>query len=262
MQPEEKNDGRLIQSVDRAIRILELFDSENVSIGISEMARLLDINKSTVFGLVATLEHHGFLVQEKGTSKYKLGMKLFQMGCNVVGTLDVRDVAHEGLQKLVTEFQEVAAHLVTYDRGEVIYLDKLEGYRTISIVSKIGWRYPMYATGVGKVMLAFLGDQYLQANILSSPMKKFTPNTIVDGTSLKEEMKAIRARGYAVDSEEMLPGIACVAFPIFDFRGDVAAAVSLSGATSSLYSVRRDEMVAALGQLAGQVSAQLGYQTR
>jgi DNA-binding IclR family transcriptional regulator len=111
----------------------------------------------------------------KETSKYKLGMKLFQMGCNVVGTLDVRDIAHEGLQKLVTEFQEVAAHLVTHDRGEVIYLDKLEGYRTISIVSRIGWRYPMYATGVGKVMLAFLGDEYLREHIFSAPLKKFTP---------------------------------------------------------------------------------------
>ncbi len=254
----QKNEGVIIQSVVRAIEIIECFNGNNEELGISEIADYMKLSKSTIYGLVNTLKVAGLLEQNVQNKKYRLGIKLFELGNLVQSRMDLRDEARPFCRKLAEKY-ETTVHLAIFDEGDVIYIDKLVNYDMQIVSSQVGKRAPMYCTGVGKAILAYVEDEHIEKYVLSKPLQKITNNTITTRERLIEEIQIIRSRGYAIDDEEIEIGLRCIAAPIFNSKGYPIAAVSISAS----YRKVQDKMIESIAKdvkyYAQKISERMGY---
>ncbi|MFZ7133275.1 MAG: IclR family transcriptional regulator [Eubacteriales bacterium] len=219
-------EGVTVQSVTRALDIIQCFKN-NEELGISEIAAVMQLSKSTIYGLVHTLAVNGYLEQNKSTQKYRLGIKLFELGNIVHSRMDLRNEAKVYCQQLADKWKDTV-HLATYYDEEIIYIDKINMPEAVIVYSQVGKRAPMHCTGVGKAILAYVDDGFLEKYISDKPLKKITKNTITNKGKLIKELEVIKTQGYAVDDEEIEIGLRCVAAPIFNYKGYPIAAISLS----------------------------------
>ena len=249
-------EGALVQSVLKAGNILNLF-IKKTELGISDIADEMGMSKSTAYGLVNTLVEAGFLEQDSSSKKYKLGLKLFELGNLVEKRMDIREEARPFCSELVQKYGQTV-HLATHSDGEVLYIDKFDDPDFLIVYSQVGKRAPMSITGVGKAMLAFLGDEYAEKFITDKLVVK-TPNSISTKEQLLSELEIIRKRGYAIDDEEIQPGLRCVAAPVFSKGGKVAAAVSISGMTNIISKEKIDIIAEDVMKCAANISKRLGY---
>ncbi|MGL4791284.1 MAG: IclR family transcriptional regulator, partial [Anaerotignaceae bacterium] len=208
------SEGVIIQSVARAMDILEHFNDKK-DMGISEISACMGLSKSTVYGLVNTLVTYGYLEQDMETKKYKLGMKLFELGCTVEKRLDLRNEARPFCEKISKQYGQTV-HLATHYEGEVVYIDKFDMPDFLITYSQVGKRAPMSCTGVGKAMLAYLPKEYCEKHIISKGFSLKTPKSINSYEQLMEVLSDVRKFGYAMDDEEIEIGLRCVAAPIFN----------------------------------------------
>lgn len=253
-----KSKSNLIQSVDRALQILECFSKRDTELGVTEIATRLDLHKSTTFGLLATLESRGYLKQNLENGKYKLGIKLFELGKLVEDDMDLRINSLPYLRELVAKYEETA-HLAIRDGKEVLYIDKVEGESAIRMYSQVGKRAPMYCTGVGKAMLAFMSEEKIDSLLEDINFSKFTNNTITDLQKLKKELIEIKKRGYCIDDEEIEVGLACAAAPIVNYKGEAVASISIAGPTSRMTNEKLQLIAQDVKETAAKISRTLGY---
>lgn len=223
---------KTIKSIDKAVQILDCF-VEHEELGITEIVKLTGFAKSTIYDTVSTLVFHQYLSQNEENSKYSLGIRLFQLG----GLFDKRN---ELTKRAAAQCQQLSekwnatVHLAIPDHGNVIYIGKYEQQEGMVSASFIGKRLPMIATGLGKAMMAYLGQEYIEKYVLVKPFPKFTPNTIDNKIDLLADCQATLKRGYAIDNEEISIGLKCVAAPIFGAQGEVVAALSVSKLTPGM----------------------------
>ncbi len=248
----------VIQSVDRALTIIDCFSGSARELGISEIADRMDLSKSTVFGLVNTLVLKGYLEQNEENKKYRLGIKLFELG-NLVGSrMDLRKDALPYCQRLSEDYRQ-GVHLAVRSGDEMIYIEKVDVPGLSIAYSYIGKRAKMYCTGVGKAILAHISDEELDQYMENTELTRMTSHTITDPKLLREELEQIRQQSFAIDNEEVEEGLKCVAAPIFDWRGTPVAAISSSGMASRM----TDEMIERLKKdvvaYAAAISSRLGY---
>ncbi|MGX1902263.1 IclR family transcriptional regulator [Thermolongibacillus altinsuensis] len=248
----------MVKSVSRALDIIEIVSSEKDGLGVTEIAKQMDINKSSVYRILSTLVQYGYMEQDEETSRYKLGYKFLEMSSKLLESIDLRKEARPFLQELEKETNEVI-HLVVYDQGEVIYIEKLEGTETLRMHSKVGKRAPMHCTAVGKAILAHLPSNVVLDILERKGMPRHTDKTITDQDEFLKELSQVRQKGYALDLEENEYGIRCIAVPIFDHVGKVIAAVSVSGPTIRMTDERIEQLQARMLQIGKQISARLGY---
>ena len=253
-----KSKSNLIQSVDRALRILECFSRKESELGVTEIANRLDLHKSTTFGILNTLENRGYLCQNPENGKYKLGLKLFELGKLVEYGMDLRTSSLPYLKKLVDKYGETA-HLAMRDGDQVIYIDKVEGESGIKMSSQVGKRAHVYCTGVGKAVLAFMPEKDVEEIIKNIKFHQFTYNTITDSNKLKEELKEIKKRKYCIDNEEIEVGLKCVAAPIMNYKNVSVGSISISGPTSRMNDERVDLISKDIKYVAVKISETLGY---
>lgn len=216
-----------IQSVQRALYILERLSSLKDGATASELAREIGVNRSTVFRLMETLIEKGFVRQSVRTKRYYLTMKVFTLGSKLLAQMDIRNQARGVLEQLQKETGHTI-HLGIRDNYEVVYIDKIMGSGPIQMYSSIGKRAPLYCTGLGKAILAFFKERELEDYIQTVKFKKYTPNTITDPKDLLIELENIRNKGYALDLEEHENGIRCVGAPIFDHNDEVIGSISVA----------------------------------
>jgi DNA-binding IclR family transcriptional regulator len=247
----------VIQSVDRAAQILDRLASRGGCASLANLARDLELSRSTVHGLLATLRRHGLIAQDE-QGRYVLGLKLFELGSVAVSRLDLRKVAGPMLDRLVDQFHETV-HLVLGDDLDVVYIDKRESSQSMTIVSQVGHRLPAYCTGVGKAMLAFKPEPEIDDLLNGVVLLPRTKNTITDKTALKSHLAEVRACGYALDKEEIIEGLCCVAAPIRDHTGQVVAALSVSGPSVRLTTEKITLVIPAVVKAAADISLRLGY---
>ncbi|BCV22801.1 IclR family transcriptional regulator [Moorella sp. Hama-1] len=251
------NEG-LVQSLEKGLKVLEALATAGEGVGLSELSRRLGLNKSTVYRLLTTLKAYGYVEQEAATERYTLGLKVLDLSSSLLDRLDVRAVAHPYLKELAAASQEVA-HMVIRDNGEAVYVDKVEGNRTIRMYSQIGRRVALHSTAVGKAMLAFLPPEEVAKIIAGKGLPRFTPRTITTMAALEAELARVRESGYAIDDSENEEGIRCVGVPIFDHRGRVVAALSISGPTLHVTPERVPELGRLVRQAGREISRHLGY---
>lgn len=232
----------MIQSVSRAVDILHCFETREL-LGITEIAEMSGLNKSTAFGIVATLVAEGLLEQDSVTGRYRLGLELFRLG-SLVNTSTRRLVMPE-LERLVAELGETVNY-VRPDGSDVVYLIKKESTHSMRICTKTGQRLPMYCTAVGKAILAHLPASETTSIISSFQFGAYTEFTVPNAPALAVQLQQIRRNGYAIEREEFEYGLICVAVPVLDDRGYPVAAVSCSGPKARMTEEKIEQCRAAL----------------
>ena len=248
---------KVIGSVQRAIDILDLFDDHHAELGTTEIAQALELPKSTAAGLILTLGQNGYLEQNPATRKYRLGYKLAERAGLLLSQFDLRQIAAPALDSLRNRCDE-SINLAVRDGVYVVYIARLDGTSMLGMRSEIGKRERIHSTALGKAILSTLPESELQDFIARTKFVPVTPRTIVTPAAFLAELQKTRQRGFAIDDEENELGGRCVAAPIFDYRGNSIAAVSIS------VPVQRfpKEMIEKYGRwvkdTAGEISRKLG----
>jgi DNA-binding IclR family transcriptional regulator len=250
-----------IQSVARALTIVDILAEARGELALNEIAARLSLPKSTAHGLVSTLKDFGYIEQSAFTGKYRLGVRFFEVGHIVAQGWEVRTVAAPYINKLVEELAETV-HLVVLDKLEVLYIDKRESGRSLRIASQVGMRLPAHCTGVGKVLMAYLSPEERHKLINEKGLPRFTKNTLTDVDVLENELTKIRMQGFAIDNEEIMDSLRCVAAPIKDQSGKVIYAISLSGPVSRMKGERLEIAIKRVMETAEEISACLGYRSK
>lgn len=246
-----------VMSVDKALLIVRLLAKKGRDMKLTEISDELDINKSTLHGLISTLKFHGFIDQDEQTQKYRLGLFLIELGDTASKSLDIISITSPIIEKVSNELQETV-HVAKLDNFEIVYIDKKESNQSMRIYTSIGSRNPSYCTGVGKAMLSYLDDEELN-KILPDKMESFTPNTITDKQEFINELKIIKEKGYAYDNEEYSIGLKCVAAPIFNHEGKVLYGISVSGPSVRMTEEKIEESIKLIKEAAKEISYKIGY---
>ncbi len=205
----------------KAFALLEILAASDAPRGVSELARSLRLAKSNVHRHLATLVALGY-VRRADKGVYEPTLKCWRIGVEVLNRLDLRRVARPHLEWLAARTDETV-HLTILDRGEVVYIDKIESTHPVREFTRVGARAPTHCTATGKVMLAFRGE------LPRMPLQRFTRHTVRDVRRLKTELGSIRRHGYAVNLGEYGAHVNGVAAPVADHTGGVIAAVVISG---------------------------------
>ena len=252
-----KNFKGTVQSVSRAMELLDLIADKKKPLSLAELAEAMDWPKSTVHGLISTLRDYDYVSQSELDGKYYLGIRLFELGNLLQSTWDVHSAARPVMVKLNTQFNETV-HLAAEEKGEVLYLEKIDSNRLFQIVSKVGSRLPMHCTGVGKVLLAYRPISEARRILQKKPMQAYTGKTITTLKAMERELKVIRERGYACDNGEVMDGLWCAAAPIYDNNGDVRFALSISGFYENMYK-NSESIIKELLKACKTISTEIGY---
>lgn len=236
---------RHVAAVERAFVVLDAL-SDGGELGTNEIARRTGINASTVSRLLATLTSARFVEHVPESGRYRLSLRLIELGNAVLGRLDLRSLARPHLQALVRGTGETAT-LSAPGEHDAITVDFAHSSSAVQSVAQLGRPSIGHATAAGKVLLAF-GDVELP----SDPFAVFTPRTIVTRSELEEELERIRRNGYATAREEREEGLAAIAAPVFDSRGDLAGILGVQGPASRFDA---EAMRAASGSLVAHATA-------
>jgi len=244
-------------SLTKSLRTLWLFDSETPSLTLSEIARRLGMTPGGVTPILNTMLEYRLLERDEASKRYSLGLGVLERANHVLTSLDFQDVARPILRKLARDLQ-VNAHLAVRYEQEVLYVNREEASSAVVFSSIIGRRAPLHCTALGKVFLA--DDPDVLKSILATPLSTYTPNTLTTPVALREDIARVRESGVAVDDEEFHLGQICFAAPVRDFRGHVAAAVSISVSKARLEGERREAFVGEIKRAAAAISSLLGRQ--
>ena len=248
-----------MKSIDKTFSIIEaLLDYKN-GIGINDLSKAVNIHPSTTHRILTDLLEHGYVSQCPETKRYKLGLKFLIISGSILESLDLRKQAAPFLVELMKETNETV-HLSVIDNNEVCFIEKVESQHIIRSISRIGARGKLHRSASGKAMMAFLPGLELNSVLDKIEFGKHLPNTIMDMETLIKELNLVRVRGYSIDDEEYQEGGRCVAAPVFNNRGKVVAAISISGPSNRIpYSLIENKLSNDVIQTASAVSASLGY---
>lgn len=251
--------GHVLQSVDRALSILQLLAEESSDgLALTEISRRLGLNQSTCHHLLSTLKVRRFVSQDEESRRYRLGIKAVEVGQAAMQQVDLVRVALPQMEELMVSVQE-NVNLVVLDNDSVVYVAQVPCDRTVRMFTRIGERAPLHCTGVGKVLLAGLPKEERSDLIDRLELPRFTAATICDGDLLKQELEQVATRGYAMDREEREEDVTCIAAPLRDYSGEVVAGVSISAPSSRLDEAQQQELLPYLLATADKISRELGY---
>jgi DNA-binding IclR family transcriptional regulator len=249
----------IIQAVSHALDLLEQFHGDVDELGVTELSKRLKLHKNNVFRLLATLESRGYIEQNRATENYRLGLKALELGQTFIKQMGLLRQARPILDRMVEECNETA-YVAIFKENHIIYLDVVETSLTVRVVSRVGSRLPAYCTAAGKVHLAFMSDEEFDATMTEQKLVQHTPTTLTDVGRLKAELDLVRQNGYAVDNEELDPGVRCVAAPIRDYTRRIVGAVSISGPNMRLEDQRlQDELIPMILRAGEDLSTRLGF---
>jgi IclR family acetate operon transcriptional repressor len=252
-----KQDYR-IAAVGKVLDILEFLSQQKQEFGLRELSESLHIPKATVFRYLVTLEGRGYVRKNPENDKYELGLKILELSNRALANVTLHKVASPYMQELLDRFQETV-NLGVLEKNEVVYIEILESPRAFKMSSHVGGRDFPHSTSVGKAMLAFLPEETVEQIVHATGLPKRTEKTISSLPRLKEELATVRQRGYAIDDGENEEGARCVGAPIFDRRGNVIAAISISGPAIRSSMEEIEEMGAAVLEATSQISQKIGY---
>lgn len=244
-----------VQSLERALDILEVLGRSEGELGVSEIGLSVGLANGTVHRLLSTLTRRGYARQVADSRKYTLGPRAITLASSSRERLG--PLARPFLKELM-EVSRESANLAALDRNSVVYIEQVPAPRMVRMFTEPGNRVPPHASGTGKVLLAFQPPESVKAVLGRSGLARFTPRTVTDMDTLLEELERIREQGYATDYEELEEGVRCVAAPVSGAEGRVVAAISISGPTGRLGPERLQEIVPEIKRIAADLSRSLG----
>ncbi len=247
-----------VQSIDRVFDIIETLSSNSHGMALTDLSNAVRLHVSTTHRLLSALIARGYVQKDPIAGKYKLTMRLFDVGSQVVGGVNLVSIARPYLEHLA-DFTGETIHLVARYGDEVVYLYKEDTSNSIvRMASFVGLHNPMYCTAVGKCILAYLPEAEVREIWKRTVVTAFTPNTIIHYGALQVELEKVRAQGYAVDNEEHELGVLCIGAPIFDYSGAPVAAISSSAPLSRINAERISAYAAQIVTSANGVTNLLG----
>lgn len=247
-----------MRAVERALQILGCFDHNHPERGVSEIAKAVGLHKATTYRIVTTLLSYGYLERAEDGQRYRLGMALASLGFIALRRTDVRREAMPIMTDLAARLNETC-DLSVYNRGEVYFIEVVQGSRALTVAAAVGRSLPVHATASGKVLLAHLADAESEA-VLEGSLVAHTPRTITRPAELRRQLDVVRAQGFAFDDEELEPGVRAVSAPVRDREGNVIAALSVTCPTSRLPLDRVPAIAAEARQAADAISRRLGWE--
>jgi len=246
-----------LSSVANSIRLTKAFSEHQNEMGISALAARLGLAKSTVHRLASTLVEYDILEQNRETGKYRLGLALFELGALVRRNMDTASQAQGDIHTLAEATGETI-QLAILDHLSVLYIRVRESRQAVRMSSGLGSRAPAHCTSVGKALLAYQAPDIIKA-VIEAGLKRYTPNTITDGDLLMQELASVRARGYAIDDEEIEEGLRCIAAPIRDHTGQVVSAISVAAPVQRMSKKTVQTTIPSVVAAATAISRRLGY---
>ncbi len=253
---------RYSQSLERGLAILGCFTSERPVQGIAEIAAELGMSRSTTHRYVTTLQALGYL--EQGSSrKYRLGLRVTQLGMSALSSTGLREQVRPFLQDL-RQRTTYTASLAMLDGTEILVVDRARSWRRdqreLDDDLQPGARLPAHCTAMGKALLAHLPERVQRDRVAEITLRRATPNTLPSKQALRAELEQIAEDGLAVDRQELRTGRQAIAAPVRDDSGEATTALGLSASTEA---IAPRELVEALGPhllaTASRISARLGY---
>jgi DNA-binding IclR family transcriptional regulator len=249
--------GAGVQSVDRAVRVLEILASTGGS-GVGEVAAELQVHKSTASRLLAALEERSLVEQNADRGKYQLGFGVLRLASAIPARLNVARMAAPLLDQLAAQLGETV-NLAVLREHDAVNVAEAMGPAAISAQTWLGQLTPLHATSSGKVLLANLDEAKRDEILEASGLPRLTKATITSRSKLDEQLERTRRDGYATAFEEYDEGLNAVAVPVRGHTGDVVGAVSASGPAFRLVPDRIREVTEALQVGGTQISRQMGY---
>lgn len=246
-------------AVDAALSILETLGTGQ-EMGVTDLAKKLGLGKSSVYRLLATLARRGYVEKGPHSDRYRLSYRLFLVGSAAADRFSLREAAHPVMERLAAETGETV-NLGVLDGTRVVNLHKVESRHFLRMHMKVGGGVPAHATALGKALLVGLQPAELARRLRGRRLERLTPRTIGDRRSLAGALARIRKQGFAIDNEECSLGLRCLAAPILDHRGTVAAALSISGPTHRLPDPVLSRLAERVRTAAREISHRLGYST-
>jgi DNA-binding IclR family transcriptional regulator len=251
METSSEGRGAAVQSVDRALLVLEILARLGQA-GVTEIAAELGVHKSTVSRLVAVLEARNFVEQVSDRGPYRLGFAITRLARASGGNLDLGRLSQDVCDGLAADVAETA-NLAILDGDRIVNIVEAIGPSEITLRTWVGQSCPAHATSSGKVLLAWVGAQ------LADPLHSFTPNTVVKVAELEQELARVRSRGWASVCEELEVGLNAVAAPVYDANSEVVAALSVSGPSYRLSEEQFTEISKVTISAAEVISRRLGW---
>jgi DNA-binding IclR family transcriptional regulator len=249
-----------VKSAERTLAILELMTRHEQPLTFTDIAQALRYPRSSLHGLLRTLVERGWADFDADQRAYTLGIRTLEAGNAYTRALDLVERAVPLMEKIRDAIDETV-QLAVLDGLHNVYVAKVDGRQTLTLASEVGRRLPAYATGVGKVLLAGLGQDELEARLASGPLEPITSHTLIDKNLLREHLQHVRRRGFSIDNEEYTVGIRCVAVPIFDYSRRVVAAMSVSVPAIRFTPAHRERAHMLLSSAAQRMSEALGYRS-
>jgi len=247
-----------IRSVTKAVRLLQALGRESGPQGVSELARQLQMDKSSVSRMLRTLERVTLVACDETTGRYTLGLGLIHLGQRALRRLDLRTIARDSLIALVEETGE-CAHLAVRAGDRALYVDQETPGHGVNVDAPVGTLAPLHCTALGKVLLAFRSEREREAVLSNQPIESFTRRTLTDPAALRSHLAMVRARQVAFDDEEFSVGVRCIAAPVFRHDGSVVGAIGISGPSPRLSDDRVRQWENAVRDEAYALSRKLGW---
>ena len=247
----ESRDGG-VQSVDRALSIIETLAEDDEGYRLSDLAIRTGLSTSTVHRLLSTLESRRFVQFDRTESKWHVGARSFTVGATFARRRNFSAQAIPYLRKL-RDLTRETANLAVVDDEFIVVLTRMESREIMRSLTQVGGRVAMVASGVGKAVLATWSDEDVNAIIRHHGMPRLTEKSIVRPSDLFKELEKVRRRGFAIDDEEACMGLRCIAAVVYNDCSEPLAAISVSGMTSRL----TDDRLPSLGQTVREVAAEL-----
>ncbi len=256
-----REEGSFIQSVDRALTLLEHIGSHfDEHLGLAELSELINVDRSSVFRLLTTLMKHGLIRQEDSRKTYQLGFGVYKLASALHEQLKITDVVSRFLKELAAYSTE-NAHLAVRSARQAVFIDRERGGMAISTNTNIGDTEELYCTAVGKCLICQMSEQEIEELYRRTPLTAYTERTITGFDKLAEELALVRQQGFAVDREEYQPSVICIAAPIYGFEGKIQGSIGLSGPKERVES-RLDDLTATVKRMGSEISGLFGYRPK
>lgn len=249
-------DDPLLKSLDLALRVIEALDNGGTGRGVSELAREVGSNKTSVFRILATLEARGYVSRDAAGPRYAIGPRLRRFGQGALARLDLPVVAKPFLVEL-RDLTRESVHLAVLDGGDAIYVAKEESLHPVQVASAVGARCPAHGVATGKVLLAW-AEPEAHDRLLAAGLARYTPLTHASPEAFRREMARIRAQGYAVNLGEWRSEVRGVAAPVLDGAGRAIAAVGVCCPAERLPEERIDRTIPVVVDVARRLSSHIG----
>nr|WP_298414068.1 IclR family transcriptional regulator C-terminal domain-containing protein [uncultured Halomonas sp.] len=252
-----KSGGGHSQSLVRGLTILEGLAATPAGLGLSDIAQIVGLAPSTTHRLLQALYKQGFITQDADLGLWKIGVKTFQIGNTFLEARDYVATARPFLRQLTQESGETA-NMGIRDGGMAVFLAQSESPQMMRMITRLGSRAPLHASGVGKALLAWLPEREIERILQTRGLNRVTENTLDTPARLHQNLTEIRRQGYACDRQEHAIGLNCVAASIHDEHGAPLAAISVSGPVARIPESRLVELGGLVGRAAREITLRIG----